>query len=193
MPRSSLPQRPDFEAIEAAAVTSAERRKTIMALIGDLNFSWSNDESLFIYVVRLLLGTDDISAAIVFATLNTTRARLDLVTRLAKVHVGDPLLRREVGRIVEAFARLTRLRNELTHCIFVVDEHGMITATQTMKIEESCSRMRFGVRHPFDEARIRQLARAIAELNDLNRAIWDLLPRLETSGHGSAGGSASPL
>lgn len=164
-----------------------------MALIGDLNFSWSNDESLFIYVLRLLLGTDDISAAIVFSTLNTTRARLDLVTRLTKVHVAEAGLRREIGRIVETFGRLTRLRNELTHCIFVVDEHGMITDTQTMKIEESRSRMRFGVRHPFDEARIRQLARAIAELNDLNRAIWDLLPRLEARGNDSAGRPGRPL
>lgn len=163
-----------------------------MALIGDLNFSWSNDESLFIYVLRLLLATDDISAAIVFSTLNTTRARLDLVTRLAKVHVGEARLRREIGRIVEAFARLTRLRNELTHCIFVVDAHGVITDTQTMKIEESRGRIRFGVRHPFDEARMRQLARAIAELNDLNRAIWDLLPRLEAGGDGSAGQPARP-
>jgi hypothetical protein len=34
----------------------------------------------------LLLRTDEISAP--FATLNTTRARLDLIQRLAKIKVG---------------------------------------------------------------------------------------------------------
>ncbi|WP_342778690.1 hypothetical protein [Phreatobacter stygius] len=158
-----------------------------MALIGDLNFSWTNNESLFIYVLRLLLGTDDMSAAIVFSTLNTTRARLDLVTRLAKAHVTDVRLRREISRIVATFSKLTHLRNELTHCIFVVDEHGAITDTQTMKIEESRRRMRFGVRHPFDDARIQELTAAIGELNGLNRKIWDLLPQLEAHRNGPAG------
>jgi hypothetical protein len=37
----------------------------------------------------LLMETDEATAAIVFATLNTTRARIDLIERLAKIKVGD--------------------------------------------------------------------------------------------------------
>jgi hypothetical protein len=43
-----LPPRPNFEAIEAAALESADRRTMLLALIGHLVFSWSNNESLFI-------------------------------------------------------------------------------------------------------------------------------------------------
>jgi hypothetical protein len=50
-----------------------------MALIGNLVVSWSNNETLLIYILMLLLDTDQSSAAIVFASLNTTRARLDLI------------------------------------------------------------------------------------------------------------------
>ena len=46
-------------------------------------------ESLFIYILMLLMETDEATAAIVFATLNTTRARIDLIERLAKIKVGD--------------------------------------------------------------------------------------------------------
>src|SRR5688500_19386818 len=85
----SLPPRPDFETMEAAAPASAERRTSILALIGNLVFSWSNNESLFIYVLMLLLRTDQTAAALVFATLNTTRARLELVQRMAKTTITD--------------------------------------------------------------------------------------------------------
>lgn len=60
-----------------------------LTLIGNLVHCWSNNESLFIYILMLLMETDEATAAIVFATLNTTRARIDLIERLAKIKVGD--------------------------------------------------------------------------------------------------------
>ena len=58
-----------------------------------------NNESLFIYVLMLLLRTDQTAAvALVFATLNTTRARLDLVQRLAKATITDRALLRAPNR-----------------------------------------------------------------------------------------------
>ena len=45
----------------------------VLALMGHLICSWSNSESLFIFVLMILLRTDEASAAVVFATLNTTR------------------------------------------------------------------------------------------------------------------------
>ena len=99
---SELPPMPDFKAIEAAAPGSADRRTLILALIGNLVFSWSNNESLFIYVLMLLLETDQASAAVVFATLNTTRARLDLIHRLAKLKIRDPAMEKALDRISSA-------------------------------------------------------------------------------------------
>ena len=89
---SKLPPKPDFDVLAAAAPASADRRTFVLALIGNLICSWSNNESLFIYVLMILLRTDEASAAVVFATLNTTRARLDLIQRLAKIRVTDKAL-----------------------------------------------------------------------------------------------------
>jgi hypothetical protein len=86
---SDLPAPPDFDAIEVAARETVASRANLMALIGQLVFSSSNNESLLIYILMILLQTDEASAAIVFSTLNTTRARLDLVSRLAKIKVND--------------------------------------------------------------------------------------------------------
>jgi hypothetical protein len=179
---SVLPPRPDFDALEiVSARRSSERRLAFMNLVGDLNLAWSNDESLFIYVLMLLLGTDERAAAIVFATLNTTRARLDLVQRLAKIAPLDKAVRGDLNDIVTRFSAATRLRNDLSHATFVFDSEGEITHTQHMKVEESRGNLRFGVRRPVDDDRLEEISRTVQELHALNRRIWDLLPRLEAA------------
>jgi len=64
-----LPPRPDFDALEAAARRSSEQRLTLLAQIGDLNFAWSNNESMFIYVLMLLLDTSEPAAAIPYSRI----------------------------------------------------------------------------------------------------------------------------
>ncbi len=71
---SKLPPKPDFDMLAAAAPASADRRAFVQALTGNPICSWSNSESLFISVLMILLRTDEASAAVVFATPNTTRA-----------------------------------------------------------------------------------------------------------------------
>lgn len=58
-PATLLPPRPDFAAIEKAARDTAADRQNLMTLIGQLVFSWSNNESLLIYVLMLLLKTPE--------------------------------------------------------------------------------------------------------------------------------------
>jgi hypothetical protein len=71
-----LPPRPDFEALAAAAPASADRRTLILALIGNLIVSWSNNESLFIYVLMILLDTDRSSAATSMISVGSQLRRL---------------------------------------------------------------------------------------------------------------------
>jgi uncharacterized tellurite resistance protein B-like protein len=174
-----LPPMPDFEAIEAVAPKSADHRTSILALIGNLVFSWSNNESLFIYLLMLLLRTDQTSAAIVFATLNTTRARLDLIQRLSKVHIQDANLDKTLNKIIERFNDCTRIRNEFNHCMYMVDDRGEITHTHSMKIMETRKRLQLGEVRPMDEERIKEMTAATQELKKLNRDIWQFLPRLQ--------------
>jgi hypothetical protein len=174
-----LPPMPDFDAIEAVAPRSADHRTSILALIGNLVFSWSNNESLFIYLLMLLLRTDQTSAAIVFATLNTTRARLDLIQRLTRVHVQDRALEKDLNNIVERFNDCTRIRNEFNHCMYMVDERGEITHTHSIKIVETRKRLQLGEVRPMDEQRLKEMTAATQELKQLNRDIWQFLPRLQ--------------
>lgn len=178
---SRLPPKPDFKAIETAALESADRRTMLLALIGNLSFSWSNNESMFIYVLMLLLDTDEAAAAIVFSTLNTTRARLDLIQRLAVIRITNRQVREELDQLIERFNVTTRLRNEFNHAMFVLDDHGNITHTQSLRIVEQRGRFKFGETRKVDEARMQEISLAIRELRNLNRDLWDFLPRLQAN------------
>jgi hypothetical protein len=174
-----LPARPDFAAIDAAAPRSADRRTKVLAMIGNLVFAWSNNESMFIYILMLLLQTDQTSAAIVFSTLNTTRARLDLVQRLARVKITDPSVMSKLEGVIERFNQCTRVRNEFNHCMYSVNESGEITHTHAMKLQDVRGRLRFGEVKKMDDRRLDEMSDIVRDLKDLNRDIWDFLPLLK--------------
>jgi Asp-tRNA(Asn)/Glu-tRNA(Gln) amidotransferase C subunit len=176
---SHLPPKPDFAAIEAAAPKGTGRRMVTLTLIGNLVHCWSNNESLFIYILMLLLETDEASAAVVFGTLNTTRARIDLIERLAKLKIKDKAVEKKLDDIIERFSETTRLRNEFNHCMYVVDEHGEITHTNNMRVQEVRGQLQLGVVRPMDDERLRELQESIRAMTGLNRDIWNFMAVLQ--------------
>jgi hypothetical protein len=180
-PVTQLPAKPDFSAMEAVAHASADRRTLILALIGNLAFSWSNNESMLIYMIMLLMKTDETSAKVVFATLNTTRARVDLVQRLAALKLSNPVVSGQLDAILRRFNKCTAVRNELNHCMFILSPEGEITHTHSMRIHEEGGRVQLGSYKKLDDKRVRRLLATIEELRMLNREIWEFLPALEAS------------
>jgi hypothetical protein len=175
----NLPDPPDFDAIEAAARETGASRANLMVLIGQLVFGSSNNESLLIYVLMVLLQTDEPSAAVVFSTLNTTRARLDLVSRLARIKVADREVRGELDQVVRLFNDANHVRNEFLHAMYTVDTKGAITHTQTMRLVTKGGRSSFGEQNPIDQKRLDGMVEACRDLRCLNRKVWELLPRLQ--------------
>lgn len=183
---SQLPPKPDFAAIEAAAHETADRRTFIMALIGNLVYSWANNESMFIHVLMVLMNTDETSAAVVFGSLNTTRARLDLVERLAKVKIQERNIHKGLERILSQFSELTKIRNEFNHCMYTLNERGEITHTHSIRMQQVRGKFQLGVVRKMDDARIKEMLEAVRAMTKLNREIWDFLPRLQAAVHASA-------
>jgi hypothetical protein len=174
-----LPPTPDFASIEAKAPLASDQRTYILALIGNLIYAWSNNESMFIYLLMVLLETDFDAAAITFVSLNTTRARLDLIRRLAKAKVKDRETVRMIERLMDRFNECTRVRNEFNHCVYHVDERGQITHTNMLRISETASVIEYATSRPLDESRIKQISATIKKLTKLNRDLWTFLPELE--------------
>jgi DNA integrity scanning protein DisA with diadenylate cyclase activity len=178
MGTAQLPPVPDFEAIEHKAQANVERQTAILTLIGNLVLSWSNNESMFIYVLMVRLEVDEVTAAVVFTTLNTTRARIDLVQRLAAIKLADRAAAQKLEKIVKRFNDLTRIRNEFNHSMYALNEAGEITHMNLIKVQENKGRLKFGERIEMDQARIDKMLAAIRDLKKLNREIWGFLPQL---------------
>lgn len=187
-----LPPRPDFEAIERAASASTRDSEEVYRLLGNLTVAWSNNESLLIYVIMVLLQVEVVSATIVFATLNTTRARLTLIERLTAAKVRDPQLTKDLRQLGKRFGDLTKVRNDFTHCMYSFGPDGHLSHTQAMRLEEARGQIRFGATRPLDARRLSDMRASLTELVQLNRWIWELLPRLQAELQRTSPGAPSP-
>lgn len=147
----------------------------LLLLVGHMNYSWSNTESLLIHLIAGLAGTDKTSAVIIFLTLNTTRARLDLVERLAKSGRSAPELR---DRILELTGRIRRhqaLRNHYSHSLYSFDVESGAARTITMRIADRKTGLKMGQSDAVDAEAIERVVETIDALRQLNHDIWTLI------------------
>jgi hypothetical protein len=156
---------------EEGAVRMLDNNELLLR-VGRLNYVWTNTESLLIYVIAHLLNVEKDAAIVIFLTLNTTRARIDLVERLSKLP-GTP--KQEAETVLEIMARLKReakMRNKYNHCIYSFDETGQISSTQLMRLVESDKELRYGKVEKMDGNEISKLEKTIGEIGEISRDLW---------------------
>ncbi len=147
----------------------------LLLRVGKLNYAWTNTESLLIHLIAGLCGTDKETATVVFLTLNTSRARLDLVERLSKM---DRRGRDEHTRILEVTTKIKKLgglRNRFNHCIYAFDPDGGNPRTILMRIADRKHDIRMGQTSAVDDAVLSDIEKAIESLSQINRDIWDMV------------------
>jgi hypothetical protein len=149
--------------------------REVLLLVGQLNYTWTNTESLLIYLIAGLARTDRETAIIIFLTLNTTKARIELVERLAKMATTAPSLRASVLAITDQLSRQSRLRNKYSHCIYSFDETGTRASTQLMRLVESKDSVRYGKVEALDGAEIERITACINGMQDTNKQIWAII------------------
>ncbi|NTJ41844.1 hypothetical protein G6L28_04410 [Agrobacterium larrymoorei] len=149
----------------------------VLLLVGRLNYVWTNTESLLIYVIAHLLKVDKEGAVVVFLTLNTTRARIDLVERLAKLRSTSAADRKEVLGAMARLKKESKMRNKYNHCIYSFDENGDISSTQLMRLVEDDKQVRYGKVEPVDDQEIKSLEKSIAEIAAISKDIWSFVKK----------------
>lgn len=145
--------------------------------IGRINYAWTNTESLLIHLIAGLVPCDKDTATILHLTLNTSRARLDLVDRLAK-REACPLAQAARARILavsERMKRLSGLRNRLNHALYAFDGAGGPVRAIEMRIADRKRGLRLGSETALDQARLAELDAGLAEIQGANREIWAIL------------------
>lgn len=149
----------------------------ILLRVGRLNYTWTNTESLLIHLVAGLAGVDKEVAVVMFLTLNTTRARVDLVERLAKLPRFDEGLRDEVLGVTSRLVRQSTLRNKYNHCIYSFDPDQGRIQTIMMRIQDRRKDIKVGKMETITSAEAEAIDACIANLERLNTDIWALVQR----------------
>ncbi|RWB92727.1 hypothetical protein [Mesorhizobium sp.] len=148
------------------------RFQEILLLVGQLNYTWTNTESLLIYLIAGLAKVDKETAIVIFLTLNTTRARIELVERLAKMAGTSVECRRQVLEIASQLTRQGKLRNKYSHCIYSFDETGTHASTQLMRIFDSKDAIKYGKIEELDDSEMKRISASIQAISAINKDIW---------------------
>lgn len=151
----------------------------ILLLVGQLNYSWTNTESLLIYLIAGLAGVDKETAIVIFLTLNTPRARIDLVERLAKMQKIQSRQRSEILDVTRELSTQSKLRNKYNHCIYSFDPESGKGITQLMRIFESKDEIKYGKIESLDDNEIEKIKDSISSLVSINKKIWDITRKYE--------------
>jgi len=144
----------------------------ILLLIGRLNYTWTNTESLLLHLIAGLSGTTKDVAVIIFLTLNTTRARVDLVERLAKMPHQSVAERDAVLGLTKGLMKLSGARNRYNHCIYAFDPDGGPPKSILMRIADRKDEIKMGQTVDLDAAAIADIRQAINDLARINQEIW---------------------
>lgn len=151
------------------------RFQDILLLVGQLNYTWTNTESLLIYLIAGLAKVDKETAIIIFLTLNTTRARIELVERLAKMAKTPVACREAVLTVTDKLTRQAKLRNKYSHCIYSFDETGTHGSTQLMRIVDGKDNVKYGKIEALDDKEMGRIHDSIEGIRAINKDIWSII------------------
>ncbi len=157
----------------ADAPTMADEFQTFLALMGRLNYTWTNTESLLIHMIAGLAGVSKEVATVIFLTLNTSRARIDLVERLAKLDTQKPDLREEVLSLTRDMHKTLKLKNKYNHCIYSFDNEGRNASTILMRISDQKHKIEYGKSSPINSREITLVRETIQKTQTLNKSLWE--------------------
>lgn len=157
--------------------TTTSEFNEFLLKIGRLNYSWTNTESLLIHFIAGLATCSKDVAVVIFLTLNTSRARLDLVERLAKLPRVSAEERDAVLSLSQEMSRLSSLRNRYNHCIYAFDPENGSTRSILMRIADRKSDIRMGQANPIDDVALAEIDETLAGLVKLNARFWQTARR----------------
>lgn len=158
--------------------TIETRFDRLILLVGRLNYMWTNTESLLIHLIAGLSGTSKDVAVIIFLTLNTTRARIDLVERLAKMDGCPARIRDPILEHTHRLSKLSAIRNRYNHCIYSFDAESGNPKTILMRISDRKTDIKLGREDTVDEKAIQEIENIVNQLSEANRDIWHLISKL---------------
>lgn len=164
-----------MSAVATKPAPSAGVFDRLLKLIGELNYTWTNTESLLVHLIAGMVGTDKETATLIFLTLGTSRSRIALVERLAKMGKLAPDRRDEILDIMRTLTRCQKVRNHYNHCLYAFGDDSLPTMTINLRIAESKDSIRLDGYRKLDRRSIEEFDEALAQIRESNMALWNVI------------------
>ena len=147
----------------------------VLRLVGRINYAWSNTESLLIHFIAGLAKVDNETATILYLSLNTSRARLDLVKRLARAKCEDEALEKRILAFTSEMSHLGKQRNALNHSLYAFDSEDREIRTIEMRIADTAKGLKMGRQQVLDDAEITRISGTIDRIIAANAEAWSII------------------
>lgn len=161
-------------------IGDAAHNHGFLIAIGGLVVAWANNESVFLALLQALIHGGQLSASVIWHSLRTTNARLELVDRLSREQVTDAALLKDVQRAIDQFKGFSRTRHFFCHATYNYDNERHLASATGASVTQEGEPIRF-VTKPMDRATINEIGDATVKLASFNRELWALVPRIEAA------------
>ncbi len=146
--------------------------------IGGLVVSWANSESVFMAMMQALVSGGPHSATIIWHSLRTTQARMDLISKLAREQIKDAALLADIDKAIREFKGCTGKRNFFCHATYNYDDQMRLSTVHGITLSQEGEPLRVETRH-MDLALGNEIGQVIVDVAKLNRSLWELVSRIE--------------
>ncbi|WBU64449.1 hypothetical protein [Paracoccus aerodenitrificans] len=150
----------------------------VLLRVGRLNYAWSNTESLLIHLLAGLSGMEQDAAVVVFLSVSSTRGRIEMVERLAKLRLPEGEEQSELLELTARFTKLSAVRNRYNHSIWSFEDDGSVS-TILMRIADRRNRIHMGKRQNLGGDELSRLDQDLDMMSGLNRNIWQFLAKYD--------------
>ncbi|MDY8110799.1 hypothetical protein U0C82_16785 [Fulvimarina sp. 2208YS6-2-32] len=165
--------------MDIPASNSAGRFDEILRLIGELNYTWTNTESLLVHLIAGLAAVDKETATVIFLTLGASRARISLVERLAKLDRVESERRDAVLSAMRALLKGQKVRNHYNHCLYAFDSDNQPAMTINLRISESRDSIRLDGSRRLDARTLEEFYASLEQIKSTNQQIWGIIRKYE--------------
>lgn len=159
---------------------NADHNSGFLIAIGGLVVNWANNESVFMALMQSLVSGGTHTATIIWHSLRTTQARMDLISKLAREQIRDEVLLKDLDKAIRDFKGLTGKRNFFCHSTYHYDKDLCLASVQGITLSQEGDPLRTDERR-MDAAIANEIGTAIVELAKLNRRTWKLVARVENA------------
>lgn len=174
-----MKKKPGQKSVSIPILGKVEHNSGPALAIGGLIIACANNESVFMAMIQAFISGGDHSAAIVWHSLRTATARMELLERLAREQLVEHAeLVKEIKQCIKAFKGLSRLRNFLAHGTYNYDKDLYLRSVTGMAFTEDGYPLTSETKQ-IDRATMNEIAHGTVEFAKLNQRLWAVVPKIE--------------